>query len=199
MNQKRNQGYQRTHESIQNCLYERLKKKSIRQITVGEICQAVEINRSTFYAHFKDVYDVLEAIEIDLIKDLLFSNVSAFLNTMLSGEYKQLNQSEYAERFMENFDDEKTNKIRVLLVEKKDSGFETLFRDYVTEVYTPFIKNLPIDDIMGEYILQQIIENILTSWRFRESKAKMLPVGTLYKCSIRCLTENMIDLLYEEK
>lgn len=188
-----------TRKNIMDAVWLLYQKKAINKITVREITETANCSRGAFYAHFKDVYDVLEAIEIDLIKDLLFSNVSAFLNTMLSGEYKQLNQSEYAERFMENFDDEKTNKIRVLLVEKKDSGFETLFRDYVTEVYTPFIKNLPIDDIMGEYILQQIIENILTSWRFRESKAKMLPVGTLYKCSIRCLTENMIDLLYEEK
>lgn len=71
MNQKRNQGYQRTHESIQDCFYQKMKKKPIRQITVGEICQEVDINRSTFYAHFKDVYDVMESIFEELNRVLI--------------------------------------------------------------------------------------------------------------------------------
>lgn len=71
MNQKRNQGYQRTHENIRNCLYELLQKKSIDQITVGEICKEVGINRSTFYAHFQDVYEVLELIYNELNEEML--------------------------------------------------------------------------------------------------------------------------------
>lgn len=36
-----------------------LKRKPFDQITVGQICEAAEISRSTFYRHFSDKYDVM--------------------------------------------------------------------------------------------------------------------------------------------
>ncbi|MBR2723901.1 MAG: TetR/AcrR family transcriptional regulator [Ruminococcus sp.] len=32
-------------------------KKKLEKITVTEICKSAQINKSTFYAHFHDVYD----------------------------------------------------------------------------------------------------------------------------------------------
>lgn len=37
--------------------------KPIGKITVREVCEKAGINRSTFYAHYKDVYDVGESVE----------------------------------------------------------------------------------------------------------------------------------------
>ena len=45
---------------IQEALLELLKVKNIQQITVRAICEMADINRSTFYAHYLDVYDLLE-------------------------------------------------------------------------------------------------------------------------------------------
>lgn len=71
MNQKRNQGYQRTHRNIRECVYRLLQEKPVEQITIGEICQKVGINRSTFYAHFQDVYEVMELINEELNEELV--------------------------------------------------------------------------------------------------------------------------------
>lgn len=38
-------------------------KRPIGKITVKEVCQRAEINRSTFYAHYRDVFDVAESVE----------------------------------------------------------------------------------------------------------------------------------------
>jgi len=46
------------------CLY---KEKKIEKITISEICFTAGYNRSTFYAYFQDIYDVLDAVENELI------------------------------------------------------------------------------------------------------------------------------------
>lgn len=43
-----------------------LDKKDISQISVKELADYADINRGTFYLHYKDVYDMLKKIEDDL-------------------------------------------------------------------------------------------------------------------------------------
>src|SRR5690625_2637644 len=47
-----------------------LQDKQIYSITVKEICELADINRSTFYAHYADQFDLLEQVEEELIDDL---------------------------------------------------------------------------------------------------------------------------------
>jgi AcrR family transcriptional regulator len=47
-----------------------LEQKSIEKITVKEICGVADLNRSTFYAHYKDPYDLLRQIEEELLSEL---------------------------------------------------------------------------------------------------------------------------------
>lgn len=71
MNQKKNQGYQNTHRKIKNCVNSLMEQKALRQITVSEVCLLTSVNRSTFYAHFQDIYDVISQIGEDLEKELV--------------------------------------------------------------------------------------------------------------------------------
>lgn len=71
MNQKKNQGYQNTHRKIKEYTRKFMEKRELSQITVSELCKAAAINRSTFYAHFEDIYDVVFQIEADLEEELL--------------------------------------------------------------------------------------------------------------------------------
>jgi AcrR family transcriptional regulator len=52
------------HESLLTLL----KKKNIDRITVKELCQEAELNRTTFYLHYGKPADVLLEIENDLIQ-----------------------------------------------------------------------------------------------------------------------------------
>ena len=52
-----------TVHMIQNVFLELLKEKPVAKITVKEICEHAEINRSTFYKHYQDVYDLMEKLE----------------------------------------------------------------------------------------------------------------------------------------
>ena len=48
-----------------------LEKKDFAYITVKEICEAAGVNRSTFYLHYTDIYDLLEQTENGLMDQFL--------------------------------------------------------------------------------------------------------------------------------
>lgn len=56
----------KTERMINSALMELLKEKSVREIKVSEISELADINRGTFYLHYRDVYDILERIEGDM-------------------------------------------------------------------------------------------------------------------------------------
>ncbi len=60
-----------TKKVIKDAYTELLKKKNYSQITVSEICRLAEINRSTFYLHYLDAYDVLDEISNDTVDSIL--------------------------------------------------------------------------------------------------------------------------------
>lgn len=60
-----------TRMVLKDSLLQLLKEKPITAITVKEICEHADINRSTFYAHYLDQYDLLNKIEEEMIEDLI--------------------------------------------------------------------------------------------------------------------------------
>lgn len=59
----------RTKKLIRQGLAELSKTKSLSKITVKELTDLVEINRGTFYLHYKDIADLVESIETNLYND----------------------------------------------------------------------------------------------------------------------------------
>ena len=60
----------KTRRILRACLTTLLKEKKIQEITVRELAEMADINRSTFYLHYKDVYDLMEQIENELMLEL---------------------------------------------------------------------------------------------------------------------------------
>jgi AcrR family transcriptional regulator len=60
----------RTEKAIKNAFISIMAEKEISNITIKEISDGADINRKTFYAHYVDVYAVLDDIENDLVKKL---------------------------------------------------------------------------------------------------------------------------------
>lgn len=48
-----------------------------KEPTVGEICERAQINRSTFYRHYMDIYDLMEKTETEIQRGLAETLVSA--------------------------------------------------------------------------------------------------------------------------
>ena len=66
MNSKNNLRFQETEEKIRNIFSELLKTKELSKITVSEICSLADINRTTFYLHHEDIYELMQCIESDM-------------------------------------------------------------------------------------------------------------------------------------
>ena len=67
MNKKQPEITMMTKQIIKDSFWELYKEQKIENITVKDITQKAGFNRSTFYAYFTDVYDLLEQIEDDLM------------------------------------------------------------------------------------------------------------------------------------
>jgi len=63
MDKHENQRVRLTKKLFRDSLIALLRKKKIYQITVSELCAAAELNRSSFYKHYGNVYDVLAELE----------------------------------------------------------------------------------------------------------------------------------------
>lgn len=66
----------RSKALLREALTELLKSKSVQEITVTELTRRADVNRGTFYGHYRDIYDMLEQIE-----DELFCEFAAVLDT----------------------------------------------------------------------------------------------------------------------
>jgi AcrR family transcriptional regulator len=55
---------------IKESFIKSLRQKPISKISVKEICENADVNRATFYTHYKDQYDLLLQIENEIIEDI---------------------------------------------------------------------------------------------------------------------------------
>lgn len=60
----------KTRRAIFEGLSELMTKKEIRNITVQELSDKIDIHRVTFYKHFMDIYDVYEQLEKLILSEL---------------------------------------------------------------------------------------------------------------------------------
>lgn len=59
-----------TKKIIKDTFLDLLSKKDITKITVSEICKIADINRATFYRYYVDVFNLLDSIEDEFVKEL---------------------------------------------------------------------------------------------------------------------------------
>ena len=64
-----NQRVRLTKKLLTDSLLHWLQQKPIEHITVKEICEYAELNRSTFYLHYADQYELLQALENKVFQD----------------------------------------------------------------------------------------------------------------------------------
>ncbi|MDZ5712810.1 TetR/AcrR family transcriptional regulator [Jeotgalibacillus haloalkalitolerans] len=59
-----------TRKVLKDSLIQLLGSKPISSVTVKEICAIANINRSTFYTHYQDHFDLLHKIEEEIVEDM---------------------------------------------------------------------------------------------------------------------------------
>lgn len=62
---------EKTEKAIKNAFLELRSKKPLEKITIKELCQCACINKSTFYAHYNDIYALSEALEAETVRSII--------------------------------------------------------------------------------------------------------------------------------
>ncbi len=105
-----------TKQAIRESLIELSEIYPISKISVKMLCEHADVNRSTFYAHYKDQYDLLKQVEQsvleDFTEDLMKSNIQQQSELFLPILVKVL---EYAK--------ENRSLVKALLSEHGDPSF----------------------------------------------------------------------------
>ncbi|MFD2639978.1 TetR/AcrR family transcriptional regulator [Piscibacillus salipiscarius] len=105
-----------TRKVLKESLISLLKDKPISSVTVKEICELADINRSTFYTHYNDQFDLLEKIEEEIADDLV-----QYLNSYsLSIEEESIEMTQKLLEYITN----NQYMFEILLNENADPMFE---------------------------------------------------------------------------
>ncbi|WP_164667270.1 TetR/AcrR family transcriptional regulator [Virgibacillus doumboii] len=121
MNKKLDRRKKYTRMVLKDSLINLLKTKQVSAITVKEICEQADINRSTFYTHYSDPFDLLGQIEEELIADL-----NTYLNQY---NFEQEEESlQMTEKLLE-YVASKYDICQTLLNENADHSFERRVMD----------------------------------------------------------------------
>ena len=70
MTEKMDRRVRKTKAQLREGLARLMQKKSIKEISVKELVDEVDINRSTFYLHYTDIYQMLQKIEEDAMQNI---------------------------------------------------------------------------------------------------------------------------------
>lgn len=60
----------KTRTAIQNALFDLLGEKELSKISISELCRRAQINRKTFYRHYRGTADIIEELENSLLGEL---------------------------------------------------------------------------------------------------------------------------------
>ena len=61
----------KTKRQLRLALMQLMSEKNVKDISVRELAAIADINRGTFYIHYKDVYDLLSQLEEEMAQGLI--------------------------------------------------------------------------------------------------------------------------------
>lgn len=137
-----------TRMVIRDSLIELMKRRPITDITIKEICALADVSRPTFYAHYRDQYDLLQSLEDET--DAYFESYFNSQITKKKGKREITLMIENVLQYIEN----NGNFVQVILGENGDIGFQRkVFRRFVTHLQfmTKNYSEKNLDEEKNEY------------------------------------------------
>ncbi len=120
-----------TKKVFREVLLELLQTKPLSKITITEICEKADLNRSTFYAHYVEVGDLLHDIENEMISNIpkVYDNssIKAVKTTELEGFFDYVRKNAF--------------EFRVLLIDSDSNAFFESLKNAILEYYISVNRN----------------------------------------------------------
>lgn len=111
----------------------------ISKVSVKMLCEAADINRSTFYAHYADQYDLLQKLEQEVVTDL-----REYINKHALNVHSE--ETVNALKRVLDYAAQNADLFKVLLSDNGDSNFQ---RDIMEIAQQKTISDLRNQDISG--------------------------------------------------
>lgn len=105
---------------LKEALLRLLAKKHIDKISICELCQEAQINRTTFYRHYNTPQDVLHEIALDQIRNFFEGSLSA----------NDTNDMEQAARKLCHFLYDHITMVQLLIRNSSETDFAQLFQTF---------------------------------------------------------------------
>ncbi|OPJ60524.1 TetR/AcrR family transcriptional regulator [Clostridium chromiireducens] len=143
----------RTKKVLIEALTKLMSEKKINNITVKELTDLADVNRSTFYLYYNDIYDMLEKIEEELFNDFTeayekFSEETTTYDSLLSFlayllEFIKIN----------------ADMFKILLGPDGDYAFIDRFKNFIK--HTDFPLNSSFSEIKAYYYIPYTISGFI--------------------------------------
>lgn len=156
----------KTKTKIAQTVLNLMETKPIHAITISDITTQLDINRSTFYRHFIDKYDVLEKIEDEIFKKIkLFQKDVQHSVTII-----QFDDQPYITtwlKFLKSFSNDIAT-IKILLSDNGDLRFSTKLLKLLKDLISSTIKdvNFAEDFIDKDVFIHHQASSFLTTLSF---------------------------------
>ena len=156
MEQKESRRVTMTKMLLKTALIELMQEKPFAQITIKELCERADLNRTTFYLHYADQSAVLREIEDEATQKTIeyMKNASPSDGTV-----------ELIERFL-NYVKENETLFRTLLLSGERATFKP---DFIAKNLAEIRGNLPYygDELHAKYVLTFLMEgsaHVISEW-----------------------------------
>lgn len=167
---------EKTEKSIKNAFIELRARKPLEKITVKELCSIARINKSTFYSHYRDIYDLSDAMEAEIVEavtnsishpEYIIENPAAFTQELFVAYLSQssLTDTVFSGNESSHLASRIEDSVKKLLFEKNPGLREDMVLNIVLSyciqgAYHAFRENSRYDADKKIAVISSITENI---------------------------------------
>ena len=154
--------YLNTAQKMQQALIGLLDKKEFNAISISEICKLAEVNRSTFYAHYQNTYDLLLETHNSTMKNFF----NHFKNINLDAKDDLYVSQTYLIPFLEFVKNNQKvfNAYLHNMSFLANQSYEMLLRDFFQPMFKKYgVIDTTLINYMTKFYLQGITA-IVTTW-----------------------------------
>ena len=165
----------RTKQVIRDALVTLIEEKGFDALTVKDITQRANINRGTFYLHYRDKFDLLEQTVTGLAEEC--KNILLQANALNLNDYKNIDEPVPIIVTLFEYFDQNSSLMRALLGIKGDLSFQNQFKKVLWS--NIFEKELSVhikkDNLLvpSEYLIAYLLSahlGVVQHWLEKDSR-----------------------------
>jgi len=189
----------KTNEKIKKAFIKLMKTKGFEHLSISDITSIAEINRSTFYAHYEDKYDLEKHFEDSILEELK-EKLKNNLNTTM--QYQDITQGVEPYTVLTTIMEYVASEFELVkvLMDSNGTSFETRVKKilrYVIDqgLYLKKGNDKMAQQIPNDYAYEIIVAGLMDTIKYWLSKDKPEDVDTIVDIIMKTRYLSPYDLL----